>query len=41
VPPNAGPSLDLHRRQDESFYVLAGTYEFAARTRPDAAIHAA
>jgi len=28
VPPNAGPPLHLHRREDESFYVLAGTYAF-------------
>ena len=27
VPPNAGPPLHLHRRKDESFYVLAGTYQ--------------
>ncbi len=27
VPPNGGPPLHLHRREDESFYVLAGTYE--------------
>lgn len=28
VPPQAGPPLHVHRREDESFYVLAGTYEF-------------
>lgn len=28
VPAGSGPPLHLHRREDESFYVLAGSYEF-------------
>ncbi len=33
VPANAGPPLYVHRREDESFYVLAGTYEFRVGDR--------
>ncbi len=33
MPPNAGPPLHLHRREDENFYVLAGTYEFRVGDR--------
>jgi len=28
VPPGAGPPRHVHLREDESFYILAGTYEF-------------
>lgn len=28
TPPNAGPPVHLHRREDESFYVLEGEFEF-------------
>jgi len=29
TPPDGGPPLHVHEHEDESFYVLAGTYEFS------------